>query len=219
MPAKRAPGRPLNAAIDEELLRVTQDLLVELGVERLSMDEVARRSGTSKTTIYRRWPGKTALVVAATAALFRAPEVPDTGDLREDLLACGRAFVRQDGRASQVMASVLSASRHDPVLREAARAALGAPFSGLFDSVLARAVERGAVSADVDWTAVAEVFPAVVYRRAAALGSTVTDADVVRFVDAVLLPALLRPASASGAQRAASTADGGGTDDHHRYRR
>ena len=56
------------------------------------MDAVARRFGASKATIYRRWPGKTALVVAAAAALFTPPEVPDTGDLREDLLACGRAY-------------------------------------------------------------------------------------------------------------------------------
>jgi AcrR family transcriptional regulator len=184
----------LNAAIDAELLRVTQDLLVEHGVERLSMDEVARRSGTSKTTIYRRWPSKTALVVSATSALFHAPEVPDSGDLREDLVACGRAFVRQDGRSLQVMASVVSASRHDPVLRDAARAALGAPFSELFKTVMTRAVWRGTVSADVDVATIAEVFPAVVYQRSAALGLAVTDADVARFVDAVLLPSLLQPA-------------------------
>ena len=67
------------------------------------MDAVARRCGASKATIYRRWPRKTALVVAAAAAL-PAPELPDTGDLREDLLACGRAYVRE-GRNAQVLAA------------------------------------------------------------------------------------------------------------------
>jgi AcrR family transcriptional regulator len=189
-PTTRSPGRPVNVAIDEELLRVTQDLLVEMGAERLTMDAVARRSGASKATIYRRWPSKTALVVAAAAALFTPPEVPDTGDLREDLLACGRAYLQHDGRAAQVLAAVLTASRHDPDLRDASRDALGAPYSGLFERVLSRAVERGLTSPGADVTSLAEVFPAIAYQRVAAQGLLLVDDDVVRIIDGVLLPAL-----------------------------
>jgi AcrR family transcriptional regulator len=182
----RAPGRPMNAAIDEDLLHATQDLLIEEGFERLTMDAVARRCGASKATIYRRWPSKTALVVAAAAALFTAPEVPDTADLREDLLAC----VQGDGRGAKVLASVLAASRHDPVLRDASREALGAPYSSLFEQVLVRAVERGSIPREVDIAILAEIFPAVAYHRTAALGLLVAEEDVVRVVDGVLLPAL-----------------------------
>jgi AcrR family transcriptional regulator len=191
MPAMtRSPGRPVNAAIDEQLLRVTQDLLVEMGAERLTMDAVARRSGASKATIYRRWPGKTALVVAAAAALFRVPDVPDTGDLREDLLACGRTYVHEDGRAAQVLAAVLTASRYDLELRDASKDALGVPYRGLFEQVLSRAVDRGLVAADSDVTTIAEVFPAIAYQRVAARGLLIVEGDVVRVVDGVLLPAL-----------------------------
>lgn len=186
----RAPGRPLNAAIDEQLLRATQDLLIEEGFERLTMDAVARRCGASKATIYRRWPGKTALVVAAAAALFQAPELPDTGDLREDLLACGRAYVQTGGRNAQVMASVISASRHDAGLREASQQTLGAPYGSLFERVLSRAVERGTVRADVDVPTLAQVFPAIAYQQVAAQGRLIDAHDVVRVVDGVLLPAL-----------------------------
>jgi AcrR family transcriptional regulator len=186
----RSPGRPVNAAIDEQLLRVTQDLLVEMGAERLTMDAVARRSGASKATIYRRWPGKTALVVAAAAALFRVPDVPDTGDLREDLLACGRTYVHEDGRAAQVLAAVLTASRYDLELRDASKDALGVPYRGLFEQVLSRAVDRGLVAADSDVTTIAEVFPAIAYQRVAARGLLIVEGDVVRVVDGVLLPAL-----------------------------
>jgi AcrR family transcriptional regulator len=186
----RAPGRPMNAAIDEGLLRAAQDLLIEEGFERLTMDAVARRCGASKATIYRRWPSKTALVVAAAAALLTAPEVPDTGDLREDLLACGRAYVQGDGRGAKVLASVLAASRHDTVLRDASREALGAPYSSLFEQVLVRAVERGSIPRAVDIAILAEIFPAVAYHRTAALGLLVAEEDVIRVVDGVLLPAL-----------------------------
>jgi AcrR family transcriptional regulator len=190
-PETRAPGRPVNAAIDEQLLRATQDLLIAEGVERLTMDAVARRCGASKATIYRRWPGKTALVVAAAAALFVPPDVPDTGDLRADLLACGRAYVHRDARTAQVLAAVLTASQHDPALRDASREALGEPYGGLFETVLGRAVERGLVPASADVEILAEVFPAIAYQRVAARGMPLADDDVVRVVDGVLLPALM----------------------------
>lgn len=188
--ATRSPGRPVNTAIDEQLLQATQDLLIEEGFERLTMDAVARRCGASKATIYRRWPSKTTLVVAAAAALFTPPEVPDTGDLREDLLACGRAYVHREGRTARVLAAVLTASQHDRALRDASRDALGAPYGGLFERVLSRAVDRGWATATADVDTLAEVFPAVAYQRVAARGLLLVEEDVVRVVDGVLLPAL-----------------------------
>ena len=189
-PATRAPGRPVNPAIDEQLLGATQDLLVEEGFERLTMDAVARRCGASKATLYRRWPSKTALVVAAAAALLVPPDLPDTGDLREDLLACGRAYVHEQGRTARVLAAVLTAAQHDPALRDASRDALGAPYGGLFEGVLSRAVDRGSVSAGVDVETLAEVFPAIAYQRVAAKGLLLVEDDVIRVVDGVLLPAV-----------------------------
>jgi AcrR family transcriptional regulator len=189
-PTTRAPGRPVNAAIDEQLLEATQDLLVEQGFERLTMDAVARRCGASKATIYRRWPSKTAMVVAAAAALFTAPEVPDTGDLRDDLLACGRAYLQEEGRSAQVLAAVIAASQYEPALRDASSDAIGEPYTNLFGRVLARAVDRGVVPPGVDVETLAEVFPAVAYQRVAARGMLLTEHDVVRVVDGVLLPAL-----------------------------
>ena len=67
---------------------------------------------------------------------------------------------------------------------------MGAPYSGLFESVLARAVERGSVPASADVATLAEVFPAIAYQRVAARGLLLTESDVVRVVDGVLLPAL-----------------------------
>ena len=202
-PETRSPGRPVNAAIDEQLLGATQDLLIEEGFERLTMDAVARRCGASKATIYRRWPSKTALVVAAAAALFTAPDLPDTGDLRADLLACGRAYLHGEGRTAQVLAAVLTAAQHDTGLRDASRGALGAPYGGLFERVLTRAVDRGSVPETTDVETLAEVFPAIAYQRVAARGLRLVEDDVVRIVDGVLLPAL-------GASRSIGAARAGG---------
>ena len=186
----RPPGRPVNAAIDDQLLEATQDLLVEVGFERLTMDAVAQRCGASKATIYRRWPSKTALAVAAASRLLTTTAVPDTGTLRADLLACGRAYLLSDGHAAEVSASLMVASRHDADLRHAAHEVLGDPHVELFRAVIRRAVDRGDVATTVDVDTVVEVFPSIACQRAVTQGRPLVDSDVVRIVDAVLLPAL-----------------------------
>lgn len=189
----RSAGRPLDAGVQAALLRATQELLIEEGYERLTCDAVAKRCGASKATIYRRWPNKLALVIAATEDLFPALEVPDTGDLREDLLACGRAYLKEDGRSQRVLTSLHTAARHDPALRAAAREALGTPADRLFHQVLGRAVATGQISAGVDVHTIAEVFPGIAFHYTAALGWPVDEALILRVVDHVLLPSL-RPA-------------------------
>lgn len=177
-------------SVHAELLRATQDLLITEGFERLSMDAVAKQCNASKATIYRRWPSKIALAVAATAALFPMPVIPDTGNLREDLLAGARAYVNDDGRSQAVLASLLTAARYDPALRTAAREVLGSSFSALFEHVLTRAVSRGLVAPDIDIATISEIFPAVAFQRTAALGLPITEELILRVIDGVLLPAL-----------------------------
>ena len=185
----RVPGRPLDAGIEADLLRATQDLLIEQGFERLTVDAVAKRCSASKATIYRRWPSKVALAVAATAALLPVPEVPDTGDFREDLLACSCAYI-QDDRRIAVLASLLTATRHDPVLRTAARDTIGSPVGGLFEHVFARAVSRGQIAKGIDIDIISEVLPAIAFHYVAALGLPIDERLVLRVIDGVLLPAL-----------------------------
>jgi AcrR family transcriptional regulator len=186
---QRAPGRPLDAGIEAELLRATQDLLIEEGFERLTVDAVAKRCNASKATIYRRWPSKVALAVAATAALLPVPEMPDTGDIREDLVACTRGYVHEDGRIA-VLANLLAAARHNPALRIAARDAIGSPISGLFERVLTRAVSRGLIAKGIDIDVISEVFPAIAFHYVAALGLPIDERLAIRIIDSVLLPAL-----------------------------
>ncbi|SDS35942.1 DNA-binding transcriptional regulator, AcrR family [Friedmanniella luteola] len=185
----RGAGRPRDVTVDAAVLRATQDLLLEQGFDRLSVEGVAARAGVAKATIYRRWPGKTALVVAAVAELYHVPPVPDTGDLREDLLACGRTYVHQ-GRTQAVLAGLMTAMVHEDELRTAATAAIGGPYTALFHQVISRAVERGEAQPDTDVTSVSEVFPALAFHRGAALGLAVDEQMVVRVVDRLLLPLL-----------------------------
>jgi len=76
MHEKRSRGRPRREGADEEILRATRDLLDEEGYAAFNVDVVAERTGIAKTTIYRRWPTKGALVAAAigTAPVATEPD-------------------------------------------------------------------------------------------------------------------------------------------------
>src|SRR5580692_8431651 len=82
-PAARRRG----AALEDAILRAAAEVLKESGVPGLTMDEVARRAGTNKNSIYRRWPSRVALGIAAYSRLAAADITPpDTGSLRGDAL-------------------------------------------------------------------------------------------------------------------------------------
>jgi AcrR family transcriptional regulator len=78
-------GRPRDPRIDSAVLRATVDLLGETGYAELSVDAIAKRAGTSKPAIYRRWPSKAHLVHEAVFPTDSATELPDTGSLAGDV--------------------------------------------------------------------------------------------------------------------------------------
>ena len=87
---------------EAELLAVTLQLLQEHGYDRLSLEAVATTARASKATLYRRWPTKAELVLAAFVEGTRQVAVdPDTGTLRGDLLQLGRVDLRSRERPRQ----------------------------------------------------------------------------------------------------------------------
>ena len=76
-------GRPRDPRIDSAVLRATVELLGETGYAGLLVYAIARRAGTSKPAIYRRWPSKAHLVHEAVFPIGDATEIPDTGSLPE----------------------------------------------------------------------------------------------------------------------------------------
>ena len=80
----RSPGRPRDAAIDELVLRATIDLLAERGMEATTIQAVSDRSGIARATIYLRWPGRSALVLAALRWAIGRPPFELSGDIATD---------------------------------------------------------------------------------------------------------------------------------------
>lgn len=183
----RRLGRPRSAGVDEALLDATLQLAGEVGINGMSMDDLAQRAGVSKATIYRRWPSKEALVLDALASAIRPFDLVDTGSVRGDLevylAELGRRM--QTGRSSDVLPDLISASARDVALRESLDEWVRHRRQPL-TIILGRAVQRGelATSTDLD-TIIDALIGAFMYRRLLS-HAALDDAFVTRLLLTVL---------------------------------
>lgn len=132
----------------QSVLAATYKLMWEGGIGGVSIDEVARRSGVAKTSIYRHWPSRSALLLDACSRLGNAPEVPDTGTLKGDLtvLALRLAEQLRNARWPAILPSIIDAAERDADLAKL-HAKLQAGFSSPYTPVVKRAVARGELPA------------------------------------------------------------------------
>jgi hypothetical protein len=123
-------------------------------------------------------------------ALYRPPEIPDTGSLRGDLIACAKHFSSGDARSTLVLASLLSEIGREPELRQATYEAIGRPPAIALVAVVERWKERGVIDPDVPVELLTGLIPAVAFRNVVLLRQPLDANDAVELVDRVLLPAL-----------------------------
>ena len=104
----------------DSILAVTYKLLSEEGIGGVSIDEVSRRSGVSKTTIYRHWPSRSALLMDACSKIGPAPVIPDTGTLKGDVTALATDLAQQlkSARWAAVLPSIIDAAEREPELAQ-----------------------------------------------------------------------------------------------------
>jgi AcrR family transcriptional regulator len=186
----RTAGRPRDPRLDEAISQATIDLLAQCGYEAFSMEAVAAKAGTTKTAIYRRWPSKAALVadVFATRAKTRVV-IPDTGNLRGDLLAHVRwvitTLTREPvGRA--VLSMVVAAATH-PDLAELLQQGWLRLRRQVVTAILAAAVARGELRPGFDADLTTDLLLGPIYYRLLVTTDPVRPALAARLVDAVLL--------------------------------
>ena len=112
----RAAPDPRVLVSRERVLTTTLDLLMETGLGELTIDDISRRSGVAKTTIYRHWPNRSAVVIDACSRMTDDQEPPpDTGSLDGDLRAIltGIADLLGTARWSSILPSIVDAAEHD----------------------------------------------------------------------------------------------------------
>jgi AcrR family transcriptional regulator len=132
-------------------LEAANKLLTEAGLSGVTVDEVSRRSGVAKTTIYRYWPSRSALLLEACMRFAPRLQVPDTGMLRLDLtqIALEMAQRLQSGRWSSALPSIIDAGERDKEIAEL-QSVQHAGMMSAFGAVIARAKTRGEIGSDID---------------------------------------------------------------------
>ncbi|GAA0361708.1 TetR/AcrR family transcriptional regulator [Microbispora corallina] len=189
--ARPGPARRRGAALEQAILRAAADELAESGYAGLTMDRVARRAGTNKNAIYRRWPNRAALGVAAYRQLVEAEsEPPDTGDLRGDVLELLRRANRTwSSPYGEILRALLAGAADDPELLAQVQESSRDGGSGMWLKLLGRAVARGEASPDALHPRVATAAIALLRNEYLTRGvPTAPDGVIVEIVDEVYLP-------------------------------
>lgn len=169
-PAGRRPGRPRSEQSRGAVLRATSQLIDEVGLRAMTTDEIARRSGVSKATIYKWWPTKYAVAVEAFLSQMDAQSAdPDSGSAREDFRRTLRGLMRfyrsKNGRA---YAQLVGEAQFDPRIGKELREHLIGSRREVMRAILKRGVERGELSPDIDEeVAVDLIFGPAMYRLVA----------------------------------------------------
>ena len=182
----RRRGAVLNSAIFDAVLAE----IAESGYSALTMDRVAERARASKASIYRRWPGRTALVLDAAYASMHGPDaVPDTGSLRLDTLTVMRQAARLlEGTVGQAVRGVLGEALQNPEVAAEVREFTHGNASRMMQEILANAIKRGECDPALVTDLKIEAGPALLRHRFIFGSGPIEDDFLVGVVDQVVLP-------------------------------
>jgi AcrR family transcriptional regulator len=185
----RRPGRPRDARRDEAILRTTLALLRERGYQAVTIEGIAAQAGVGRPTIYRRWPSKAALVVAALMDSNQlALPAPDTGSLRDDLIALQRhqVVLMSSPDSRRVTAGLLADLANDPELAEIYVTRYLMPRRATVWQVLERGVARGELAQGTDFAFVYDLLVGPLFMRAVVWGQKLAPDAAAATADVVL---------------------------------
>src|SRR3979411_664114 len=147
---KRPPGRPRSEESRQSILRSTLKLLKQQGgFAELSIEAIAADANVGKTTVYRWWPTKAALVADAfSASADEELRFPNTGSVQSDMSLQLRRLIRVfRSRRGKVVAALLAGGQSDPELIEAFRDRFLWPRRKQAYQTLQRGIDRGELPA------------------------------------------------------------------------
>ncbi|SDL03732.1 TetR/AcrR family transcriptional regulator [Nonomuraea jiangxiensis] len=190
---------PLDPERDRAILDATLELLSEVGYDRMSVDQIAKRARASKATIYRRWAGKPELVVDVICRRFDMDTSPvaDTGSLRGDLASVCRGLCELVERKHTLIMGLSSTLVSHQELARTLREHMPTRDLGGVRALLERAAARGELAGPVDPGRLFAVAEALVWHQMIFIGPPFGADFVERSVDEVLMP-LAKAWSAGG---------------------
>jgi len=179
--------------VEEAVLDATLQLLAARSYGEISVEALAERAGVSRTSIYRRWPSKAAVVAAAVSSLYLdRVDVPDTGSLPEDLVALlGDSYHLMADGSGRVLERLVRESGQNPELVHVVRSILYARRR-LYATMLNRAIARGELPPEVDQELLLDLLLGPLWFRLLLSGAPVTPQAARSVVELVLEGAVPR---------------------------
>jgi len=174
----RPPGRP-RAGVDAVVFAATLSTVREIGYARATVERIAAAAGIAKTTIYRRWPSKGALIVDCLLDAFGP--VPLEGASRAELMSSAIRWIAAkigEPGVGDAFAGVFSDAVSDPVLREVLSTRLQDPYRLALQDALGEPENRVLFYIDV--------VVGTLLHRMGMTGEPMVDADVAALVEMVL---------------------------------
>jgi AcrR family transcriptional regulator len=167
--AETRRGRPRSERARRAILAAAADLVLDQGVARMSMASVAERAGVSKATIYRWWPSKEMLALEALLDwTVGGDSPPDTGNLRDDVLAHVVPWVREIRKRpfGRVIAALVAEAQADEEFAAVYRTHFVEQRRVPLRLAFQRAIARGEVPAELDVEAAIDLIYGPIYHRA-----------------------------------------------------
>ena len=188
-------GRKRNPALDGHILDAAIRTLSEVGFDQMTMDQVAARAGSAKTTVYRRWTSKADLVRDALIWMSRnsveIEKIPDTGTLRADLISVQKDHSPEHSEMKVPVLSRLGSfyTEHQKAAQGVAAGVFG-PLIELNAKLMKRAIERGEIPRTADIEMACQTIAATIAYRTAFLHQKFDKVEYAKLLDAIIIPAL-----------------------------
>ena len=198
------PGRPQNEALDRAILKAALEAMSDVGFEAVSITDVARRASTTPPAIYRRYPDKATLLLAALECDLAtiANEDADHGSLRADLHGWVRAiFDALSPTRTRILASLNFEARSNPAPFELLSGTIHRLGSSHWQTIVQRAVQRGELGSASIPEVISKVPGALAVHMALMQDPPLDDTSIAELIEVVMLPTLFAAAAPTASER------------------
>ncbi|GAA4623147.1 TetR/AcrR family transcriptional regulator [Actinoallomurus vinaceus] len=190
---RHVSSRRRGQELEDALLDAAWEELAEVGYGRFTIEGVAARAGTSRPVIYRRWPNRSDLAVAAVRHHGAKDPVstPDTGSVREDLIELLRRASSHRAEIAALfsvqMGEYFSETGKSPQdLRHELLSGRRQPFG--VEEVLRRGIERGEIDPERLTRRIADLPTDLLRHELLMTLQPASDATITEIVDDIFLP-------------------------------
>jgi AcrR family transcriptional regulator len=185
----KGPGRPRDEEVRKRILDSAAQLLQSHCFEDITVESIAEHSGAGKSTIYRWWPNKAAVLIEAfRERITRELPFPNTGDFREDIrqLLLNFTEIIYRGRRGKVFRSFIAGAQADPEIAKAYREIWIAPRRAEARKIFERYIAEGIADSSLDPDLAVEIVFAPLYYRLLTGWGEITPEYLDRLADIAL---------------------------------